>query len=99
MQPSSPAGPLHALPAPTPTTSTTGPRSICVGTVKGGSWEIARGGGAGAVYLLARVESGPRFGASDADGMSVRMTMDLRGSGRGLEICMIVRIASRYASP
>ena len=49
--------------------------------------------------MLARVESGPRFGASDADGMSVRMTMDLRGSGRGLEICMIVRIASRYASP
>lgn len=51
------------------------------------------------MFVGARVESGPRFGASDADGMSVRMTLDVRDSGRGLEIRKIVRIVSRHASP
>ena len=51
------------------------------------------------MFVGARVESGPRFGASDADWMSVRMTLDVRDSGRGLEIRKIVRIVSRHASP
>ena len=38
---------------------------------------------------------GSHFGASDAGEMSIRMTLDVRESGRGLENRMILRIVSR----
>ena len=102
VQPPPPAGPPHTPPAPIP-----GPNDFhnraqvdsCRSCQRRAMGDPPRRRGGGCVFVGARVESGPRFGASDADGMSVRMTLDVRDSGRGLEIRKIVRIVSRHASP
>ena len=66
---------------------------------KAGHGRSFAGGGAGAVYLLARVESGPRFGASDADGMSVRMTLEAQGVVPLGGILAIMRFFSCASGP
>ena len=51
--------------------------------------------GKGCMCSRVRAVHGSHFGASDAGEMSIRMTLDVRESGRGLENRMILRIVSR----